>query len=285
MADDFAGKASDFYMDLFTLEWKKLVLPVLMVLLLSASAFSTLSLRKNPDMNRRLDASVQTMTNVSVAFLETEYFNDSINLSRRELTRQITSKGDRMAKEATPSHFSQLAAAGKIQKIGIFPYAPELDTPVPAPRKKFFASIAVVGYRQESFSRLGKQLNSSSNISLKEFNSRVRDIISVSWKDSEVKAYLRNYSSNTSPGRAGGIDLPEKTRQQIIDEDIPELGFSSYIPALVATFLLYYVVNAVLVESGRKAMGGIRETSEPGSGESEDSGTGEEESSDEQEKA
>lgn len=51
---------SDFYVELFSPEWKKFFLSILMVLLLSVSAFSTLSLKQSPELDRRMEISVET---------------------------------------------------------------------------------------------------------------------------------------------------------------------------------------------------------------------------------
>lgn len=287
MVEQAVEKASDFYMNLFTLEWQKLVLPVLMVLILSASALSTMDLKNSDESEQLTELSLETMSNLTEAHMKTEYFNDSINQSQRALSQEISDRADERRDQLVSDRLTQKAFLGSLQRLGFFPYTPELDVPNFISEKDYLKSLAEVSYRQEQFESLGERLNSSENISLAEFEEEVQRIKSVDWRDEEVKNYLRNYSQTNGSAGMGGPGLTEEIRQKIIDEDFSELSFTAYLPSLLATFLIYYVVNAVAVQSARKAYGQIkrsrrREKEQSDENETEKSGQQEETSSDEQ---
>lgn len=287
MVEQAVGKASDFYMDLFTVEWQKMVLPVLMVLILSASALSTMDLKNSDESEQLTELSLETMSNLTEAHMKTEYFNDSINQSQRALSQEISDRADERRDQLVSDRLTQKAFLGSLQRLGFFPYTPELDVPNFISEKDYLKSLAEVSYRQEQFESLGDRLNSSENISLAEFEEEVQRIKSVDWRDEEVKNYLRNYSQTNGSAGMGGPGLTEEIRQKIIDEDFSELSFTAYLPSLLATFLIYYVVNAVAVQSARKAYGQIkrsrrREKEQSDENETEKSGQQEETSSDEQ---
>jgi len=287
MVEQAVGKASDFYMNLFTLEWQKLVLPVLMVLILSASALSTMDLKNSDESEQLTELSLETMSNLTEAHMKTEYFKDSINQSQRALSQEISDRADERRDQLVSDRLTQKAFLGSLQRLGFFPYTPELDVPNFISEKDYLKSLAEVSYRQEQFESLGERLNSSENISLAEFEEEVQRIKSVDWRDEEVKNYLRNYSQTNGSAGMGGPGLTEEIRQKIIDEDFSELSFTAYLPSLLATFLIYYVVNAVAVQSARKAYGQIkrsrrREKEQSDENETEKSGQQEETSSDEQ---
>lgn len=287
MVEQAVGKASDFYMDLFTVEWQKMVLPVLMVLILSASALSTMDLKNSDESEQLTELSLETMSNLTEAHMKTEYFNDSINQSQRALSQEISDRADERRDQLVSDRLTQKAFLGSLQRLGFFPYTPELDVPNFISEKDYLKSLAEVSYRQEQFESLGERLNSSENISLAEFEEEVQRIKSVDWRDEEVKNYLRNYSQTNGSAGMGGPGLTEEIRQKIIDEDFSELSFTAYLPSLLATFLIYYVVNAVAVQSARKAYGQIkrsrrREKEQSDENETEKSGQQEETSSDEQ---
>ena len=287
MVEQAVEKASDFYMNLFTLEWQKLVLPVLMVLILSASALSTMDLKNSDESEQLTELSLETMSNLTEAHMKTEYFNDSINQSQRALSQEISDRADERRDQLVSDRLTQKAFLGSLQRLGFFPYTPELDVPNFISEKDYLKSLAEVSYRQEQFESLGERLNSSENISLAEFEEEVQRIKSVDWRDEEVKNYLRNYSQTNGSAGMGGPGLTEEIRQKIIDEDFSELSFTAYLPSLLATFLIYYVVNAVAVQSARKAYGQIkrsrrREKEQSDENETEKSRQQEETSSDEQ---
>ena len=287
MVEQAVGKASDFYMDLFTVEWQKMVLPVLMVLILSASALSTMDLKNSDESEQLTELSLETMSNLTEAHMKTEYFNSSINQSQRALSQEISDRADERRDQLVSDRLTQKAFLGSLQRLGFFPYTPELDVPNFISEKDYLKSLAEVSYRQEQFESLGDRLNSSENISLAEFEEEVQRIKSVDWRDEEVKNYLRNYSQTNGSAGMGGPGLTEEIRQKIIDEDFSELSFTAYLPSLLATFLIYYVVNAVAVQSARKAYGQIkrsrrREKEQSDENETEKSGQQEETSSDEQ---
>ena len=275
MVEQAVEKASDFYMNLFTLEWQKLVLPVLMVLILSASALSTMDLKNSDESEELTELSLETMSNLTEVFLKTEYFNDSINQSQRALSEEITDRADERRDQLVSDRLTQKAFLGSLQELGFFPYTPEHDVPIPMPEKDYLKALAEVSYRQEQFDRLGDRLNSSENISLAEFEEEVRQIKSVDWRDEKVKNHLRNYSQPNSSAGIGGPGLTEEIRQRIIDEDFTELSFTAYLPSLLATFLIYYVVNAVAVQSARKAYGQIKRSRRRGKEQSDENNAGE----------
>lgn len=287
MVEQAVEKASDFYMNLFTLEWQKMVLPVLMVLILSASALSTMDLKNSDESEQLTELSLETMSNLTEAHMKTEYFNDSINQSQRALSQEISDRADERRDQLVSDRLTQKAFLGSLQRLGFFPYTPELDVPNFISEKDYLKSLAEVSYRQEQFESLGERLNSSENISLAEFEEEVQRIKSVDWRDEEVKNYLRNYSQTNGSAGMGGPGLTEEIRQKIIDEDFSELSFTAYLPSLLATFLIYYVVNAVAVQSARKAYGQIKRSRRREKEQSDENDTGksrqqEEKSSDEQ---
>jgi hypothetical protein len=287
MVEQAVGKASDFYMDLFTVEWQKMVLPVLMVLILSASALSTMDLKNSDESEQLTELSLETMSNLTEAHMKTEYFKDSINQSQRALSQEISDRADERRDQLVSDRLTQKAFLGSLQRLGFFPYTPELDVPNFISEKDYLKSLAEVSYRQEQFESLGERLNSSENISLAEFEEEVQRIKSVDWRDEEVKNYLRNYSQTNGSAGMGGPGLTEEIRQKIIDEDFSELSFTAYLPSLLATFLIYYVVNAVAVQSARKAYGQIKRSRRREKEQSDENETGksrqqEETSSDEQ---
>lgn len=257
--EDFVKKASNFYTDVFTVEWKKMVLPVIMVLALSASAYSTLDLRNSPQSEQRMELSVEAMTNISAVSLKTEYFNDSTNKSGKQLAQEISKEFQREEKQLNSEKFMRKAQIGQIQKIGLFPFTPELYTPVPAGREDAVSSLAVIHYRQEQFEKLDERLNSSENMTLEEFNSNVETIRNSSWENEKVQNFVENYTLDEDSG-AGVLTTDEKIREQMRTGEIEKLSFISYLPAILATFLFYYVFNAFAVETGRKLYGRIKES-------------------------
>lgn len=256
--DEFAEKASRFYTDVFTLEWKKMVLPVIMVLALSVSAYSTLDLRDSPESEQRMELSVETMTNISAVHLKKEYFNDSVNKTQRQLGEEISQQAQRRQKQLTSGTIRTKAQIAHIQKLGLFPYTPELYVPVQGSREDTVGALALVHYRQEQFTQLDERLNSSENMSLEEFNSEVQRIRDTEYRDEEVQNYFENNSLNENTG-LGTSTVTGEIENKITQENIRPLTFTSYLPAILATFLLYYVVNALAVETGRKAYTQVKE--------------------------
>ncbi|AOV95145.1 hypothetical protein AQV86_04450 [Nanohaloarchaea archaeon SG9] len=252
--EDAADKASDFYMDLFTFEWQKLVLPFLMVLILSASAFSTIDLKQGDRSSKIVELSIETTSNLSEASIRTTYFNDTVNRSFENLSREIDDRADKRMKELTSGSYRYKLSIAGLQNLGFFPYTPEHKIPLRMSEKDYLTALAEIKYRREQSKLLWERLNSSENITLEEFESEFDRIENVDWKSEEVKAYLRNYSR---PEESVGFESKELTRdarQKVIDEEFDQLSFTDYIPGLIATFMIYFVVSAVAVESVRKAV-------------------------------
>ena len=258
MVEQAVDKASDFYIDLFTVEWQKMVLPVLMVLILSASALSTMDLKNSDESQQITELSLETMSNLSEAYMKTEYFNDSVNRSQEALSRDISDRATERKNELTSGMYTEKAFIGSLQKLGFFPYNPEFDVPLPVSEKDYLSALAEVSYRQAEFNDLEARLNSSENISMTEFQEEVDRVKGVEWRDEEVKSYLRNYSKPEGSAGMGSTGLTEELRQRVIEEDFDELSFTAYLPSILATFLIYYVVNAVAVQSGRKVYGQVK---------------------------
>lgn len=249
--EEFVEKASDFYADIFTVEWNKMVVPVIMVLALSVSAYSTLDLRNSPESEERIELSVEAMTNLSESFLRTSYFNDSVNKTGEEISREIEDKIDRRQEKLNTDNLKRKSQIAQIQKLGLFPFTPELYTPVHAGRKDAVSALGIIQYRQDRFDQLDKRLNSSENISLEEFDNKIEEIRDSRWEDQKVQDFVENYSYEESNGAVSG--LGGDIRESMKTGDIQELTFMDYIPAIFATFVLYYVLNALAVETGRKA--------------------------------
>ena len=256
---DTIGKASDFYIDLFSPEQKKLILPVIMVLILSASAFSAIELKQSSETDKIADLTLESYTDLNKVSLKTDFFNESVNESRQELVKEIDQKRDSQANKLESRVRNQRIIAG-LQNLGLFPFTAELRSNSPEMSEKSFLTFyAEFVYRQRQFYELGEKLNSSENMSLSEFESEFARIKNVDWNDKQMKDFLKNYSR--PEGASGNVNVEfEEARQKIINEEFDQLSFTDYLPSLFGTFLIYFVVNAVVLESGKRA---IRELKNP----------------------
>ncbi len=254
MEESLADEASDLYMNLFSPDWRKFILPVFMTLILAASALATVSLRQSPEMEQRTDLTAETMLNMTSISLETRYFNDTINMTQEQMTREVTEEAYRREKDLKPGMYRQKAMISYVQRSGLFPFIPETYVPLQAPREEYLGTAAVVSYRMEKMQQIGERLNSTENVSYSEYNEEVKDLREVTWRSEEVKDHLRNFTGLTKgENNLESLLAREDIRKSLINENVGSLKLGDYAPALAGTFLLYFVLNSVIVEAVRKA--------------------------------
>jgi hypothetical protein len=198
------------------------------------------------------ELSVELVTNVTTTSLRVKYFNDSMDKSQEQLMQGRSRALERLDR-AKPEGFDIRAQIGQIQKAGLFPFSPELYEPLVLGRENKVIYVSTIVYRQEKLGNLRGKLNSSKNMSLEEFNSKADDIRDSTWEDEKVQDFFANYNFSEGSGPLmGGVMVSRELTEQARTGEVKELSLVNYLPAVFTTFLLYYVVNAFVVEIGRK---------------------------------
>lgn len=247
------NNGGEFLSEAFQLEKKKLIMPVLMSLLLFAGAASTLTLQDGLS-ETVAENSLNAMTELTVLFITENQYNSTLNTSVEERQEDLRMRNEirQLEVEARPLFHTRVLLSNFAFKSGLFPLAPEAERPIISD-KVAAKSFALMMYRQERLQQLGRKANRSENYSYSEFQADVEEIKSKKWDSPEVQQFLDNYSNSETTGPAFGR-LGDELIEKAKTGNFSELSYASFIPSIIATFIAYFVLNALLVETGRKTL-------------------------------
>lgn len=227
---------------------QKLVLPVVMTFLLIAGAVSTLQLQESYG-EKSLNVSLETMTELQVLNARNHSFPETLNGSAQSLQENISESADERKNEIRAQsgfHVKGLLSM-VVFRSNVFPMIPEKTLAPWGSEKDYVRAISLTKYRSAEIQNLVEKANSSENYSYSNFQKDVREIRSKNWKNEEVQSYLEDQNSSTgSVGLIGQLNY-----QKVRSDGISEIGLPSFIPSIIATFVLYYLIGAVAVQANR----------------------------------
>lgn len=235
----------NFIMKTFRLEKSKLILPVLMCAVLVTGALSITSLEDTGEDLTQV--SLESVTNNTIIHIEREYFNDSINHSQTDIREQ--NSYDRRKEEimSKPLVRKRALMSKIVINSGLLPLTPDMMSP-PFQDKELMETQAVLLYRVNRLNDLGEEINSSSNYSYNQFQEEASDIRGITWGDREVNNFVSNYSEDSTSGILGSQNRIEDLRSG----NISNVTLLSFIPSVFSTFLIYFCINALIIEVYRE---------------------------------
>lgn len=116
-------------------------------------------------------------------------------------------------------------------------------------QRDYAKSMALLIYRKEKINQLAGKANRSDNYTYSEFREDLENIRSKSWKEREVQQFLDNYSAQEAANVVGMIR--RSTLEDIKSGKASEMSYISFLPSVLTTFVLYYLISALAVEGNR----------------------------------
>jgi hypothetical protein len=249
-------------------ERKKIVLPILMLVVLISAVGLGSHLRSENVDREVLENSQHTMENATIILVEHKYFDQSIDISQRERAHRMSERMQRENRQIMnlPTIRAEVYLLGLVYKSGLYPLLPSaipgqetssilfsrndgffLTNTIP----KTFAEISYFQYRTEE---LNKEINNSrENWTLERYRNKVDEIRSIDYPDKRITKYLRNLNSSDledsiPADTIGSIANMEGALNSVIQKEVKEVAFYHFIPSALSTFLLYYLVSGLFVE-------------------------------------
>ena len=246
-------------------ERKKIVLPVLMLVVLISAVGLGSHLRSENVDREVVENSQHTMENLTIIFTEHKYFNQSIDMSQRERSQRMSKRMQQETRQIMnlPTVRAEVYLFGFVYNSGLYPLLPSAipgqeDNSILFTRNdgyfltdttpKTLAEISYFNYRME---KLNKKINNSrENWTLEKYRNRVEKIRSIEYPDERITTYLKDSNSSSFRGlmSAGTVANTEGALKPVIQEEMREVKFYHFVPAALATFLLYYFVSELFIE-------------------------------------
>ncbi|MFB6181265.1 MAG: hypothetical protein ABEJ93_05300 [Candidatus Nanohalobium sp.] len=254
--DSSREETVEFLKKVFRPEKKKMILPAFMTLILLVGIASGMHLRSQGVGEIYSENIRSGVLNSMVIDAEHRYFNDSINKSRKERIsgmegRSDWSEGVFMKAEA--------GLVGLIVGTNVFPMSPETamfsgtsssvyklkDRYLIEEYPKAVVEQVYYGYRLR---KLEERIeNNPGEWDLKRFRRKVEDIRSVRYPDREIISYLEEVKDRSKENvQARGGVFEESTLKNLVNQDVKEVRFYHFLPTVLATFLIYYLVSCIL---------------------------------------
>nr|EGQ39670.1 MAG: hypothetical protein J07AB56_03980 [Candidatus Nanosalinarum sp. J07AB56] len=117
-------------------------------------------------------------------------------------------------------------------------------------------ALAETTYRNRRYAEISRKIESNpENWTLQKFRSKTEQIDSVTYPDREITQYVAESDLMLSVDPSvTGPTLPVTGRIDVLaplETGVKEVRFYHFIPSFVATFVLYYVINALIVSGFR----------------------------------
>lgn len=196
---DISQLLKNFKYEMLHFEKKKLILPILAVMVILSAVFLGGHLRSQGFEEETMNASLYAMTELTVIFLENSEFNESVSLSSRERRELVDEKARKMNPMEEPllswsnaPVITEGVFLGAIYQTPFFPVAPgdmrgpylgRSEKSVFFPAKKGYVltkempeTLALIFYRQHALGQLGERMEDRTNLTHWEFQQRVREI-------------------------------------------------------------------------------------------------------------
>lgn len=230
-------------------DWQKLVLPGVMTLLLVAGAVSTLQLQDSYG-EKSLNTSLETVTEFQILNARNQSFPETLNSSAQSLQEDISESADERKNEIRAQSGFQVKGllSMVVFRSNVFPLIPEKTLAPWGSEKDYVRAISLTRYRSAEIQKLVEKANKSDNYSYSDFQKDVEEIKNRNWDSEEVQSFLEEQDS---PSGSVGL-IGQLNYQKIRSDGVSEIGLQSFIPSILATFILYYVIGAVTVQANRQ---------------------------------
>jgi hypothetical protein len=274
---EFLSEMKKFGYEVIRFEKKKLILPVLAVMVILSAVLILGQMRSQGVDEKAVNSSVTAMTGLTVVFIEAEHFNDSIDKPRRQRRKMVYEKAERIRPDFTSSLMTAEGfLLGSIYLTPFFPVAPgglivPSMTGVGESKALLFPStkgyylteeapeaLVMISYRQKALNDLGERVNKT-NMTLEEFRNRVESIKSTDLQSRELKRTVLNQSelrsSRKFSGMVGNLDSgfdQSDIERQVVEGEIKEIGLIHFIPAMFIAFTWNYLLSGLLITVFRR---------------------------------
>lgn len=248
---------------IFSSEWKKLVLPSLAVFFMLFSILGLYNIRATGIDAEVTQTSFESIHNRGVEYGEKFAYNISMNQSRTDI--------EKPAQEwmQNPVNFASVGSIFAVYWSPTFLLEPSdtllLENPDSTffkPSQGYFLSREVpetllkIRYTGLKSQQVMLEANRT-NMSLSTYRERMNRIGNVTLNDSVVRELeqLRNQSrplGDPTAGVVGNLEGGFDLRDVYLDQGFQEVQWYHFAPGLIATFVFWFVVNALMVESVRK---------------------------------
>ena len=121
--------------------------------------------------------------------------------------------------------------------------------------KEYIAGGLEVHYYAKEYTKLGQDLNSS-NISFEEYRNRTNSIKSEEYGDGEIAETVIpfNQSGHGTVSLFESSDISEERLYELIENDeFKEVQLIHFIPTILSTFLMYYIVSGMILICWRES--------------------------------
>jgi prefoldin subunit 5 len=263
-------------------EKKKLVLPALIVFILASSVIYGLDLRDNQDLDEEFfEPRLETVTELSLIHTNSEYYPNISGLNteadRRAASEEVYESTNSDPEVLAKKHILALPAVFAIDN-DLIPLTPSTfiygstgdnkesllfsmnDGYVVS--NETFEVLLEIQYRQGKLRGLQREINKT-NMSYQSFQQRVEQIKSVNYEDEELQEYVFNKENSTEKSSGIASLGPEHSglKEKLRNNNLKEIRFYHFIPSLVATFLVYYIVSGLVLTGLRDFKSDIEEFS------------------------
>lgn len=257
-----------FAKDVVRFERKKLILPVLMLVILISAVTLGSHLRAQEVDEELIENSQQEWENGILIFAENHLYNQSIDESIRERQQRAD---DKLEKENQEIMNRPIVKSGAllfvVYESNLYPLLPSSltskkdDSLLFKKSDGYFmteaypAALAERLYLRHRISNLHQEINNSrDNWTLGETRQAFDDITSVEYPDDRILTHLKNSNDSKLVVPTGiNTESRESWREPIVENNIKEVQFYHFIPSAVLTFIIYYLLSGLLLEVFRVA--------------------------------
>lgn len=245
-------------------EKKKLVLPILTVMLLLSGVFVLEDMRNQEIFEKTSEKNVDRMANLSIMYAETNFFNGSIDYNREDRVESWEPEENAWANLRENQKFKYYLgfySAGAVYKTPLYPIAPggtSLGILTGSSRSKHTVfglkqgyvlleapinSMVRIAYMQERYGQLSDRVNRSpENWTLEDYRERAYEISDAEVTDPEVREFVLETEGENAvldPMRNQRYDLAERA----VKGELKEVGPVHFIPAAVVAFIWIYILS------------------------------------------
>jgi hypothetical protein len=258
-------------------EKRKMILPVLMCLFLAFTVALTMVFRAQGLEQQYSEPVLEGSSELRKLSLEAQYFNESVSADVRNKARTELESFERQWRSDLFSLDPVSKAPfliGGVYFSDAFPLLPAQPsivdastigfdnrfTDFPFPRSKgyvlsedLFAAQTKLFYVQRRYSLVSSRIEENrENWTLQRFRSKASEIEQTEYSDPEIAQYLKDPLLPVEDGAEAAPTLPlgvglDSLMLEPLESGIKEVRFYHFIPSFLATFALYYVINAFIV--------------------------------------
>jgi hypothetical protein len=276
-ADSTAESAVTTLKQVLRPEKRKMILPVLMCLFLALTVALTMVFRAQGLEQQYSEPVLEGSSELRKLSLEAQYFNESVSADVRNKARtELESferqwRSDLFSLDPVSKAPFLIGGAYFSDAFPLLPAQPSIVgaattgsdnqfTDFPFPRSKgyvlsedLFAAQAKLFYIQRRYSLLSSKIEENrENWTLQRFRSKASEIEQTEYSDPEVPQYLKDPLLPVEDGAGPVAESPlsmgaDSLVLEPLESGIKEVRFYHFIPSFLATFALYYVINAFIV--------------------------------------